>query len=305
MIARYSLAVCTQINNVSTHHIFEWYEYYCMIGVDHFYIYTNNTKVPILLDKPNITYILTDKFDNIPSKCLQSYGKDNTWIAFFDLHHFVVAKTMGIKQLLNTYSQAGALAVCGYNFAVPNKTKTLLDQNIMRESGSGEIRMIVHAKRILHMNNNYVEFYVDNYHGVDENNNYFISNGYINSNNIIQLNCYYSGIVLFQGRRDIAILLLLAKLGQFYPKEFDYISYLIYNNLAKHGATVEWALQHWYDRGREQRLPYSPKIEFNWQIYLKCNPDLLSAGICTFNKALEHFASHGRQEGRKYHLDTR
>ena len=43
---------------------------------------------------------------------------------------------------------------------------------------------------------------------------------------------------------------------------------------------------------------------FDWQFYLKANPDLLNGGIFTFNDALMHFYKHGYEENRYYYDDS-
>ena len=305
-------SICTSITSTDdTCYLQEWHDYHLTIGFNHFYVYGNNTKVPTLLNSRDTTFIETTDFNNIPSRCLHRYGNQSTWIAFFDYLQFCVLKNCSnIKDLLKNYEQYGALAVCGYGFNVNDKNsnrKTLLDNNVQREINSHLTRMIVRPDRVSHMNDGYVEFYKNDYYGVDEEHQYFVINNYINTNRVIQLNCYDSFITLdahFQIVKtrfvlDLDILMLLAKYNIFYPSNFDPISYLIYNlDLVNINTDIVWAVIHWYRYGKKEERPYSPKIVFNWKNYIARYKDLHKAGILTFALAIQHYANHGRKEGR-------
>lgn len=102
-------------------YIEEWVNFHRAVGIEHFYIYDNDSKVPInLLLKKYIEFGIVTVI-NFPGKlmqhpayqhCLNNFGKDNKWIGFIDCDEFLVPKSNNtISEILLDYENFGGLAV--------------------------------------------------------------------------------------------------------------------------------------------------------------------------------------------------
>lgn len=80
--------------------IAEWLAYYSLIGVEHFYIYDNESATPLAehpmvakgLDQGRITVVeIPGKARQIPAynHCLSRFGGQNRWIGFLDVDEFI------------------------------------------------------------------------------------------------------------------------------------------------------------------------------------------------------------------------
>lgn len=99
----------------------EWVNYHRAVGVEHFYIYDNESAIPITQTLSK--YIAAGCVDVInypgPSRqmpsfdhCLRNFGKDNQWIAFVDCDEFLVPKkTDYVTDILDQFANYGALQV--------------------------------------------------------------------------------------------------------------------------------------------------------------------------------------------------
>lgn len=73
----------------------------------------------------------------------------------------------------------------------------------------------------------------------------------------------------------------------------DYIKFTIIRNPYER-VLSEYVWQNIYFPIENQDLS-----DFNWEIYLELNDDLIKAGVDNENKAKEHWIIHGKKEGRK------
>jgi hypothetical protein len=81
------------------------------------------------------------------------------------------------------------------------------------------------------------------------------------------------------------------------PDDFNWVAYLINNrDVARKRCTKAYAEQHYINEGRKKGLSYEEKVKFNWKSYVSRYPDL--KGITNEEKALQHYLTQGRRNGR-------
>ena len=114
---KYNTSVCLLIKDENDF-LEEWLDNYWDIGVDHFYIYDNNSKVPVketiakikdgfYVDKCDV--ILFTEYKHMQydcyRNCLINYGQESRWIGFLDTDEFVefTDGTTDIKEFLKEF----------------------------------------------------------------------------------------------------------------------------------------------------------------------------------------------------------
>ena len=116
---KYYVSVCCIIKNED--YLEEFIIYNHVLGVEHFYIYDNESTIPIK------TRLKDDYFKKIctiiyfPGKvqqliayndCLKKYGHDNQWLIFIDGDEFILPKKhKNIQDFLKNYEDAHAIAI--------------------------------------------------------------------------------------------------------------------------------------------------------------------------------------------------
>ncbi|MBI9044051.1 MAG: glycosyltransferase family 92 protein [Anaerolineaceae bacterium] len=120
-----TIALCL-IARDEAEYLVEWIDYHILIGVERFYIYDNESKIPIR--QTLATYIETDWVHvqeieghsqqlYVYDHCLKHFGKDTKWIGFIDADEFIVLKdTLNIKDFLSRYEKFGGLAISSLFF---------------------------------------------------------------------------------------------------------------------------------------------------------------------------------------------
>lgn len=108
----YRLSICAIAKN-EHFSLEEWVNYHRAVGVEHFYIYDNDSEIPVhqtlvkyvdaglvtVVDFPGLSRQMPSYND-----CLSRFGKDNQWIAFIDCDEFLVPKEGGeVPEILNKY----------------------------------------------------------------------------------------------------------------------------------------------------------------------------------------------------------
>lgn len=118
---KYYLSLCCIVKDENDY-LEEWINYHQKIGVEHFFIYDNGSKVPIRESIKTIGSTSGITVIDIPGKnmhvkayqhCLNKFGKQSTWIGFIDLDEFIVPKTnnSNLSELLQEYESYGGLGV--------------------------------------------------------------------------------------------------------------------------------------------------------------------------------------------------
>lgn len=165
-------------------YIREWIDYYILIGIDHFYITDHKSNPPMLdvlqdyIDHKIVTY----KYDERPSpqitiynECLQQYGSNNKWIAFFDSDEFLVLKQhSSIKDFLVNYEAYGAVSVAWYLFGSNGhveKQPSVIQAFTQRFPISCHYKTIVQPKAVEQYIIHHVGEHKPDYYTVDEGTN--------------------------------------------------------------------------------------------------------------------------------------
>ncbi|MDP8207399.1 MAG: glycosyltransferase family 92 protein [Candidatus Electryonea clarkiae] len=115
------LSLCC-IAQDETPYLRAWVEYHRLAGVEHFYIYDNESKVPIsdtlkgYIDHGIVDVIpVKGKNQQLPAydHCLNEFGKKQSrWIGFIDMDEFLLPlKTDDLRVLISDYEEYGGLAV--------------------------------------------------------------------------------------------------------------------------------------------------------------------------------------------------
>ena len=113
---KYDISICAMYKNEAKY-LLEWIEYHRMIGVDHFYLYNNNstdnhlsliepyinegiiTYNEYVVDITNVGHMNAFKDVNYPyNHCPQTYKLESKYIAFIDIDEFIVLRSENIHQ---------------------------------------------------------------------------------------------------------------------------------------------------------------------------------------------------------------
>lgn len=123
---KFELAACAIFQDEAPY-LREWIEYHRMLGVQHFYLYNNNSsdnfqevlkpyvkkKVVEVIDWPSDPQ---GNFDPVQmgayNHCIQRVKKDVRWLAIIDIDEFIVpVQTNNLQDLLKNYKSAGGLQI--------------------------------------------------------------------------------------------------------------------------------------------------------------------------------------------------
>ena len=162
----YKVAICCIAKN-EDEYLPEWIDYHIKIGVSHFYIYDNDSAVPITTTlssyiKDGIVQVehITGYGQQMPvhDHCLANYGFECQWIAFIDVDEFIVPKTLtaNLPQFLADYEKYGGLAVhwlvfgSNGNLEKPktSQIETYTKRSLKTEPVNGHIKSIVQPRYV-------------------------------------------------------------------------------------------------------------------------------------------------------------
>ena len=328
----YYCSMCLIVKN-EAEYLAEWINYYQLIGVEHFYIYDNNSNPPLksvlqpYIDKGLVTYHYDTRTivqTHVYNDCIRNHGKDNTWLGFFDTDEFLVLKQhTQVRDFLQNYEQFGALSIPWYLFGSnghERKPKSQIYAYTKHHVKSCHYKTMVRPERIKDFNIHNVNEHMPGYYTVDETKQQ-VSGPFTmrQCSEFAQLNHYVV-------RSKEEFLQKVARGGpdgsrkppEFFDltnnqpmvddftiidnidKYFEPFSYLLYNpDLAKISATIAFAKRHWLEHGKQEQRQFYPLIAFNWVNYVQRYPDLQQAGIDNADKAIAHYIHHGQNEGRK------
>lgn len=111
------VGICAIIKDCPAHNLNEWLEWHRLIGVDHFFIYDNDSAQPlstIIEDLTNVIIVpFPGKVQQIPAykNCISRHKSGNIpkcdWIAFIDDDEFIVIEEELIKPFLEKQTGSG------------------------------------------------------------------------------------------------------------------------------------------------------------------------------------------------------
>jgi hypothetical protein len=147
------LALCLFVKDENDY-LAEWLDYHLLLGVEHFFIYDNNSRRPIrntvakyvrrgLVTVENCADTTAGRQCRAYAQCLQDHGREFFWIGFIDTDEFIVP-TNGrtLPQFLRRYERYGALGIfwlCfGSNSLVRKHKRGVLKSFIRRSHESFE-----------------------------------------------------------------------------------------------------------------------------------------------------------------------
>lgn len=126
----YYLSLCCIVKDENDY-LAEWLDYHRRIGVEHFYIYDNGSKMPArnVIDALGYSEFVT--VTGIPGQnmhvkayqhCLDNFGYKSRWIGFIDMDEFIVPKneSANLPQLLEKYMGYGGLGLSWLIFGSNN-----------------------------------------------------------------------------------------------------------------------------------------------------------------------------------------
>lgn len=155
---KYQLSICAIFYNEAPY-FKEWIEYHRLLGVEHFYLYNNEstdnyqevlapyikkkivtlidwpTRKPIEEEKKNLyTWVFTTQVSAYTDAC-QSKAKDETeWLALIDIDEFLVPiKDHSLLDVLKRYNSLPAVEVLWHIYGT-SKVKELAKENLLIES---------------------------------------------------------------------------------------------------------------------------------------------------------------------------
>jgi hypothetical protein len=104
----------------------EWLDYHILLGVEHFWIYDNDSAIPLAQSIQSYIHKGWVTVNSIHGKgmqlyaydhCIQTYGHLSKWIGFIDTDEFVIPKTAeNLPDFLKSYEQFGGLAISSLFF---------------------------------------------------------------------------------------------------------------------------------------------------------------------------------------------
>ncbi|WP_184543775.1 glycosyltransferase family 92 protein [Mucilaginibacter sp. FT3.2] len=120
-VPAYRLAVCAIVKDENGY-LAEWIGYHAGIGVEHFYLYDNGSRIPIVetLAELGLTHLATVRtYRGVAvqakaySDCIRRFGSESRWMAFIDVDEFIVPKNDGnnVADLLASYEEYGGIGM--------------------------------------------------------------------------------------------------------------------------------------------------------------------------------------------------
>ena len=292
---KYFLSVCAIIKNENN--LEEFLTYYWLQGVEHFYIYDNDSTIFI---KNRLNQYLLKKICTIIdihgsgkqmdayNHCLKNYGKYTEWLFIIDGDEYVVPKKhQNLKHFLNDYNNAHAIGInwvfFGTSFHDKKQDGFIIDNyRYCSKYQDKHIKSIFRPKYVKDCTNPHFVNLIDSSKYVDPTNNiiYGPFNNY-DTVHIIQLNHYYSKSIEDswekenRGRADT---------GNKYTVLHDHNI----NNDRKDNLIC--------DKYLTLLQKFTKIINVNWKIYKALNDDLVF--LNNDEEVYKHLFSHGINENR-------
>lgn len=133
-----NVSLCLIIKNENSY-LQEWLDYHILLGVDHFWIYDNESSINV---KDTVAEYINSGWVTVHSikgsgvqlyaydHCLQTYGHTSRWIGFIDTDEFVVLhKANNLPEFLQKYEAYAGLAISSLFFGPGgNKTRPSIGQ---------------------------------------------------------------------------------------------------------------------------------------------------------------------------------
>ena len=134
------LSLCAIVKDEKENYLREWFNYHHLVGVERFYIYDNESRIPVRQtfaeEISNNQVVVIDapgKTMQYPAytHCLHYYGQYSRWIGFIDADEFIVPKsTDDLRELMAAYEMYAALGINWLIFGSSGHEKIIGDSQI-------------------------------------------------------------------------------------------------------------------------------------------------------------------------------
>jgi hypothetical protein len=170
---KHELAVCLRFKNEGRY-LAEWIEYHHRVGVEHFYLYNNNSTddfrdvlAPYVADG----LVSLHDWPQVPASpaadlhCITSYRSEAKWIAFIDADEFLwPMQGDSLKPILRTFEDFPSLALnwvyFGSNGHIARPQGGVMANYTRRAAGPNRhVKSIVNPRRVIKYGNSHYWFY--------------------------------------------------------------------------------------------------------------------------------------------------
>jgi hypothetical protein len=180
------LSLCLIVKNENTY-LKEWLDYHILIGVEHFWIYDNESDVPVsrtLADYIQSGWVTVNNIKGPAMQlfaydhCVQTYGLHSKWIGFIDTDEFIVLREgKNLPEFLVPYEQYGGLAISSLFFGHGGNKKRPAAGQIAgyrfrtheRFSFNRLVKMIIQPEKVIYPVSPHSFIYKDRFFSVNEN----------------------------------------------------------------------------------------------------------------------------------------
>lgn len=189
----YNLSVCALFQNEAPY-LKEWIEYHKLLGVEHFYLYNNNSEdnyleiltpyiqkgVVELKDEPTVASTIQIYYPmqcRLYTQCADAAKGISKWVAFIDIDEFLVpVKAENLTHFLKAYEKFGGVGVNWRIFGT-SYVKKIPDDKLLIETltactdtsytSNRYIKCIVQPERVAVFNNAHMPEFKTGYFGVN------------------------------------------------------------------------------------------------------------------------------------------
>jgi hypothetical protein len=179
---KYELTICLNFKNAAPY-LAEWLEFHQIVGVEHFYLYNNNSadNYQVVLEPYIRAGIVTlNEWPQSPAfpasyeHCVQRHGHEARWIAFLDDDEFLFPTVhVNLRKVLRNYQRYPAVAVHWILFGSSGHLQRppgLVVENYLKcGTDAGEIKSIVNPRQLAKVLNPHYCKYKHGAWAVDEN----------------------------------------------------------------------------------------------------------------------------------------
>lgn len=203
------LSLCLIVKNENTY-LREWLDYHILIGVEHFWIYDNESDDPVsntLADYIRSGWVTVNHIKGPAMQlyaydhCVQTYGAHSRWIGFIDTDEFIVLREgESLTEFLVPFEQYGGLAVSSLFFGHGgNKARPVNGQIAAyryrthgRFSFNRLVKMLVQPEKVIYPVSPHSFLYKDHYFSVNEGQWHVDAQSFPSHVERIQINHYFT-----------------------------------------------------------------------------------------------------------------
>jgi hypothetical protein len=298
-MVKYFLSLCCIIKN--ERYLEEFIIYYKLLGIEHFYIYDNESTILISDRLNNFYYNRICTIINFPGKIqqlnaynhyIQNYGKDTKWVIIADGDEYILPKQenhFSLRNFLKEYDDYDAIGINWVMFGTSFHDKIqqgfIIDNYRYSEDiQNPHIKTICKPEFVINIESPHYVNLIDPNKYVDPHKNIISGSfNYNNTRDIIQINHYWG-----------------KSLEEHYEKRdrgratTDKLRVICENPHANYNNVIDNLLPNKY---LDHMKNLKSIISVDWEIYKLLNPDLI---FTTNNEYYEHFLSNGISDKRPY-----